>query len=357
MRPRSDEVFMRECLRLAAKGRGRVEPNPMVGAVVVKNGKIVGKGYHRRFGAAHAEIEALRLAGARAAGATLYVNLEPCAHFGKTPPCVDAIIKADVRRVVCATRDPNTVARGGIEKLRRVGIAVSIGCMGKEARELNEAFFTFHEKNRPFVALKFAASFDGKLGTRTGDSKWITNEKARAFARKLRGEYQAVLVGINTVLKDDPHLGARARGKRDPLRVILDSRLRIPLKSKVLRDSNVLVVTTNRASKRKKRMLEARGPTVYVMQGQHISIKELFRVLRERHIINVLVEGGGEVLGSFIDAKVDDKVYAFYAPILIGGARSLTINGRGVRTLADAHRFKKIFIEHFTNDVLVIGSR
>lgn len=355
MRARSYEVFMRECLRLAEKGRGFVNPNPMVGAVVVKNGRIIGRGYHKRLGSAHAEIEALRKAGARAAGATLYVSLEPCCHFGKTPPCTDAIIHAKIRRVICAVRDPNSVARGGADMLRRAGIEVFVGVIERAARDLNEAFFTLHEKRRPFVALKFAASLDGKLATRTGDSKWITNAKARAYARQLRGEYQAVLVGINTVLKDDPHLGVRAGGKRDPLRIILDSRLQIPLKSIVLRDSNVLVVTTNRASRRKKRMLEARGVNVYVMSGSHISIKELLRVLRERQILRVLVEGGGEVLGSFIDAKVADKVYAFYAPILIGGKRSASIGRAGARSMQNAMRLRDTSVEYFGDNILIVG--
>lgn len=353
MRAHSDEVFMRECLRLAAKGRGHVSPNPMVGAVVVKAGRIVGRGYHKRFGSSHAEIEAIRKAGGRAVGATLYVNLEPCCHFGKTPPCTDAIVRAKIRRVVCAVRDPNSVARGGIEKLKRAGIVVSIGCMEKEARELNETFFTFHEKRRPFVALKFAASLDGKLATASGDSKWITNEKARAYARKLRGEYQAVLVGVNTILKDDPHLGVRWRGMRDPLRVVLDSTLRVPFSPKFLRDSNVLIVTTRRASERKKRSLEARGVTVHVMSGSRLSIKELLRVLQKMNIISVLVEGGGEVLGSFIDAKVADKVYAFYAPILIGGKEAVSIGGEGARSFKNILRFSEVSIKSFGDNFFV----
>ncbi|MDO8576534.1 MAG: bifunctional diaminohydroxyphosphoribosylaminopyrimidine deaminase/5-amino-6-(5-phosphoribosylamino)uracil reductase RibD, partial [bacterium] len=233
----ADEKYLKLTLELAEKGRGKTFPNPMVGAVIVKRGRIVGQGYHRKAGEPHAEAEALGIAGGRAKGATLYVNLEPCDHWGRTPPCADTIIRANIKRVVCCTRDPHKVARGGIEKLKRAGIAVSVGELAQEARDLNEAFFTFHELHRPFVAIKFAASLDGKIATHTGDSKWITNERARAYARRLRGHYQAILVGINTILHDDPHLGVRAKGKPDPLRIILDTTLRIPLKSKVLRDS------------------------------------------------------------------------------------------------------------------------
>src|SRR3990167_1206134 len=224
-----DETFMDEALWLAKKGAGWTAPNPMVGAVVVKSGKIIGRGYHRRAGSAHAEIEALAAAGRSARGATLYVNLEPCAHFGKTPPCTEAIINAGIKRVVCSAIDPNPQVQGrGVARLKQFGIAVSISVRKEEARSLNEVFFVFHEKKRPFVALKFAMSLDGKLAARTGDSKWITGGKARSFARDLRGNYQAILVGVNTVIRDNPHLGARTKGKKDPLRIILDSRLHIP---------------------------------------------------------------------------------------------------------------------------------
>ena len=282
-------------LRLARKGLGQTFPNPMVGAVVVRSDRIVGQGYHRKAGSAHAEVEALAAAGARAKGGTPYVNLEPCGHWGRTPPCADAIIRAKIKRVVCCTRDPHKVAHGGVEKLKCAGIAVSVGGLAQEARDLNEAFFTFHEMLRPFVAIKFAASLDGKIATRTGDSKWITNGRARAYARHLRGRYQAILVGINTVLHDDPHLGARIKSRPDPLRVILDSTLRIPLKSKVLRDANVLIVTTKHADGKKKKILIGRGIEVVGM-GSKINVKALMRELYKREIINVLVYGGREVL-------------------------------------------------------------
>ena len=351
-----DEAFMRECLRLARKGRSFTAPNPMVGAVVVYGGRIISRGWHRRYGAPHAEVEALARAGLHAKGATLYVNLEPCRHFGKTPPCTEAILRAGIARVVCAARDPNGLAHGGFERLCRAGISVSIGILEKEARELNEAFYTFYEKGRPFIALKFAASLDGKLATRTGDSKWITNKKARSFARALRGEYQAVLVGINTVIKDDPHLGVRQNGTQDPLRIILDSKLRIPLDAKVLRDSHVLIATTAGAPKRKKKLLETLGVSVRVLPGTAVSIQRLLALLKKAGIISVLVEGGGEVLASFLDARAVDKVYAFYAPTLLGGGRSVSIGGEGIGRVSEALRLQKVFIKRFQDNHLVSGS-
>jgi len=293
-----DEKFMDEALKLGAKGAGWTAPNPMVGAVIVsagggsasggKNGKIVGRGYHRIAGGPHAEIEALADAGRSARGATLYVNLEPCAHFGRTPPCAEAIIKAGIKRVACSTVDPNSLMHGrGIAKLKSAGVSVSVGARGKEARTLNEAFFVFHGKKRPFVAIKFASSLDGKIAARSGDSRWITNEEARKYARNLRRNYQAILVGINTVLHDDPHLGLRIKGVPDPLRIILDSKLRIPLDAKVLRDSHVLIATTAGAPKRKKKLLETLGVSVRVLPGTAVSIQRLLALLKKAGIHSI----------------------------------------------------------------------
>jgi len=350
-----EEAFMRAALRLAKKGAGHVNPNPMVGAVIVKRGKIIGKGYHKKAGLPHAEIDALNQAGMQARGATLYTNLEPCCHFGRTPPCADAIAAAGMRRVVCAARDPHNIARGGIEKLRRAGLQVSVGMLEKEARDLNEAFFTFHKKQRPFVALKYAASLDGKLATRTGDSKWITNKEARAFARNLRGQYQAVIVGVNTVLCDNPHLGTRAKGKKDPLRIILDSELRIPLDSDVLRDANVIIATTQHARKSGRADLEKRGITVLSFRGKTIPLPALLAELRKREVVSILVEGGGEIIGSFLDAKIVDKIYAFYAPLLIGGRHAVGIGGHGIQEIRSAPRFSAISVRRFGDNILISG--
>ncbi len=351
-----DKSFIREALRLAKRGAGWTNPNPMVGAVIVKNGRTVARGFHKRAGLPHAEIEALNQAGVRARQATLYANLEPCSHFGKTPPCTDAIIASGIRRVVCAARDPNPLVRGrGIAKLRRAGISVSVGVRSPEARDLNEAFYMFHEKRRPFITLKFAASLDGKMATRSGDSKWITNKEARTFARNLRGQYQAVLVGVNTVVRDDPHLGVRARGKRDPLRIILDSKLRIPLNSKVLRDANVIIATTSRAQKWRRLALEKRGISVLSFRSKKIPLRALLSELKRREVISILVEGGGEIIGSFLDEKMVDKMYAFYAPVLIGGKKAVAIGGSGARTIPDALRLAQLSVRRFGDNVLVVG--
>lgn len=352
-----DARYLKRALRLAEKGLGRTFPNPMVGAVIVKNGRIVGEGYHRKAGGPHAEIEALRMAGKSAKGATLYVNLEPCSHVGRTPPCADAIIRAKIQRVVCCMRDPNPKVSGaGISRLRRAGIIVSIGGYAAEAEVLNEGFLAFHRKSRPFVAIKFASSLDGKIATKTGDSKWVTNVRARAYARALRGRYQSVLVGINTVLSDDPHLGARAKGIPDPLRIILDSTLKIPLTSRVLRDTNVLIFTTHRANRPTYNALVEDGIAVVTCAGKTVSLRAVMKELIRRTIISVFVEGGGTVLGSFIDAKLVDKVYAFHAPLLLGGeAAKSAIGGKGAPSIRQALRLVRMEHKMFGDNLLISG--
>lgn len=328
-----DVKFLKETLKLAKKGAGWVNPNPMVGTLIVKSGKVISTGYHKKAGLPHAEIEAITHARsdlAKLEGTTLYVNLEPCVHFGKTPPCVDEIIRSGIKRVVCSTLDPNPRVSGkGMTALKKAGIEVELGKLADKAQVLNEAFFTFHEKKRPFIAIKFAASLDGKIATSTGDSKWITNEKARNYARSLRGKYQAILVGVNTLIKDDPHLGVRIRGKKDPVRVIPSSGLHP--NAQVLRDQNFIVINTK-------------------------SILDLLSLLREKEIISILVEGGGKTLGSFIDAKVVDKVYAFHAPIIIGGKKAVNaVEGEGFTTVQQALHLKNVSHQRFDDNLLTIG--
>ncbi len=353
----TDEFFIRMCLRLARRGTGQTNPNPMVGAVLVRDGKIIGSGFHRRFGSPHAEVEAIRSAHGSVDDATLYVNLEPCCHTGKTPPCTDAIISAGITRVICAMQDPNPQVSGnGFACLRNAGIDVQTGILETDARHVNEAFITYHEKKRPFVAIKFAASLDGKIATKTGDSKWITDEKARAFARSLRGGYQAVLVGINTILADNPHLGTRIRGKRDPLRIILDSRLRIPLGANMLRDTNVLLITSKNADKEKMAQLTAMGIPLLQLNETVMQVPTILSELYNRGVISILVEGGGGVLGSFTDAILIDKVYAFHSPVLIGGRSAVSaIEGEGSESIATAIRLTRIQRKIFTDSMLTIG--
>lgn len=359
-----DSKFLKQTLNLAKRGVGWTNPNPMAGALLVKNGQVIGKGYHQGLGFPHAEIEALRSCKVSPKGTTLFVNLEPCVHFGKTPPCVREIIKARIKRVICSTLDPNPKVNGqGITKLQKMGIDVSVGLLEDEAITLNEAFFTFHLKKRPFIAIKFASSLDGKIATSNGDSRWITNEKARLYARLLRGQYQAVLVGINTVLKDDPHLGVRMKGKKDPLRIILDSSLKIPLNSQVLRDNNVLVATTDLAHKDKLEKLTKKGVEIIVFkekeQGSSTSkvpINKLISELVKREIISILVEGGGNTLGRFVDAGLVDKVYVFHAPVLIGGKKAISaIGGQGFARVSKALHLKNVSFKKFSDNMLTIG--
>jgi len=354
---KKDIYFLKETLRLAKKGMGWTNPNPMVGCVIVKGERIISKGYHKKAGQIHAEIDALNRAKADTRNATLYVNLEPCSHFGKTPPCVDAIIKAGIARVVCPFDDPNPRVQGsGIKILQNAGIQVTTGLLQEESMELNEAYFSFYAKKRPFIVLKFAASLDGKIATRTHDSKWITNEEARRFARILRSNYQAVLVGIDTILTDNPHLDVKIKGKRDPLRIILDSFLKIPLNSNVLKDNNLLIATTMRADKEKKQELIKRGVPVVIFNSEKIPLRGLLKELVKREIISVFVEGGSRVLGSFVDEGLADKVHVFTAPILIGGQEAISaISGKGAENISDAIKLRRVSHRYFGDDMFTTG--
>lgn len=352
-----DQFFIKETLKLAKKGLSWTNPNPMVGCLIVKDGKVLAKGYHHQAGLPHAEIEALKLLKSPPQGATLYVNLEPCSHWGRTPPCTEAIIKSGISKVVCSTYDPNPKVSGqGVKQLKKAGIKMVVGVLEKQAQALNEKHFTFYTKKRPFVALKFASSLDGKIATREMDSKWITNQKAREFARSLRGQYQAVLVGISTVIKDDPHLGVRKKDKKDPLRIILDPALKIPLSAQALRDDNCLLVTSTQASRKKLEILEKKGIRVLTFKGQKIEVKKLLLALKELDIVSVLVEGGGKTLGEFVDSQSFDKVYAFYAPKILGGEKAVSaIGGKGVKTINEAIVLKNIQIKYFGDNFLVVG--
>ncbi len=352
-----DSFYMRKALQLAKKGLSWTNPNPLVGAVLVKNGNSIGAGHHARFGEAHAEINAIRSAKEDISGSTLYVNLEPCCHAGKTGPCVDEIIKAGIKKVIFSHADPNPLVCGkGRKILEKAGVEVINGILREEALRLNEGFETFHTKKRPFVAAKFAGSLDGKIATQTGDSQWISNEKARKYARKLRSQYQAILVGKNTVAKDNPHLGCRDARYKDPVRIILDSRLSLDPEKQVFRDNNAMVVATVKSSQKKRDMFLKREIPVIVLESANISIHELIGALKKQQIVSVLVEGGGETLGSFFDADCVDKVYSFHAPIIIGGKQALSaVGGCGVSPISDAIRLKKVSRRYFDDDILTEG--
>jgi diaminohydroxyphosphoribosylaminopyrimidine deaminase/5-amino-6-(5-phosphoribosylamino)uracil reductase len=336
---------MRRALRLAERGSGETNPNPMVGCVVVREGRVVGEGWHERAGGPHAEVVALRRAGPRARGATLYVNLEPCAHLAKrTPPCAPAVVAAGLRRVVVAMRDPNPVVKGrGLALLRRAGLEVTGGVLADEARHLNRRFVAAQLKRRPFVLLKAALTLDGRVATASGESKWITTPAQRREARALRRRHDGVLVGIGTVLADDPLLLPTPRTKRPFFRIVLDSRLRTPLHSRLVRSarSSPVIVLGRKGHPARRRALEASGVTVLVERRSsgRVSLPWAMRALWNHGLGSLMVEGGSEVLGSFLAARLLDEVALFRAPILLGGRESRpAFGGAGPKRLRDALR-------------------
>ncbi|MBU0579978.1 MAG: bifunctional diaminohydroxyphosphoribosylaminopyrimidine deaminase/5-amino-6-(5-phosphoribosylamino)uracil reductase RibD [Candidatus Margulisbacteria bacterium] len=367
LKAKAAEHYMRQCLLLAAQTRGEAFPNPMVGAVIVKDNKIIGQGAHYGPGTPHAEIIALKQAGQKAKDATLYVNLEPCCHFGNTPPCTDAIIKAQIKQVVFAIKDPNPLVKKRNSKniLEKAGIKVNSDILGAEAKKINEVFLKYHQTKKPFVVLKLAATLDGKIATTTGNSKWITGEESRQFVQLLRREAEAILVGINTIIRDNPELTIRnhqSKKIRQPLRVILDSKLRLPLKAKVLNLKSkgaTLIFTTKKAKPQKIKDIRNKGVEVVVVKTSpqsQVSLKEAVRYLAKRQITSILIEGGSEVAASAIKNKLVDKLYYFIAPKLIGGRTAVpTIGDLGINKLKQAYNIKDLSVEKIGEDLLVQG--
>ncbi|MGQ9512066.1 bifunctional diaminohydroxyphosphoribosylaminopyrimidine deaminase/5-amino-6-(5-phosphoribosylamino)uracil reductase RibD [Thermodesulfitimonas sp.] len=358
--PLTDEDYLRRTFELAARARGRTSPNPLVGAVVVRDGQVVGEGFHRQAGLPHAEIEALRVAGEAARGATLYVNLEPCCHTGRTGPCTEAIIAAGIKRVVAAMADPNPLVAGkGFARLREAGIEVATGLLEKEARALNEAFIKYITTRRPFVILKTAMSLDGKIATVTGESKWITGPAARRYVHELRDSCDAILVGIGTVLQDDPSLTTRLpKGGRDPVRVILDSRARTPLTARVLTQESeaptLIAVTEMAPGDRVVALREAGAEVLVCGPGPAVDLGLLLSVLGEREITSLLVEGGSTVNASFLLQGLVDKLIWFIAPLIIGGHGAIgPVGGRGIEHLSRAIRLKEINLRQFGSDLCI----
>jgi len=357
-----DREIMLKALELASRGKGKVEPNPMVGAIIVREGRLVGRGYHEVFGGNHAEVNALKEARERASGATMYVTLEPCAHFGKTPPCTRAIIKAGIRKVIAAAIDPNPETSGkGVEELRKAGIEVSVGLCSEEAERLNAAYFKFHKQGLPYFIAKWAMTLDGKIATASGESKWISGKKARTFTQHLRAEVDGVMVGINTVLKDNPLLTCRIERAKSPARIIVDSRLRLPLESKLVqtaRDSEVIVATTASAPPQRREALEKAGCRVKVLPEKEgrVNLLELARHLAGIPLMSILVEGGSELLGSIFEAGLIDKVEVFIAPKLLGGKEAKgPIGGRGITKICQALAVSGLNIEKIGQDFIIEG--
>ena len=356
-----DGRWMQRALELAERGRGYVEPNPLVGAVIVRNGQLVGEGWHQQFGGAHAEVNALAASGASTAGSTLYVTLEPCCHRGKTPPCTDALMGAGIRRVVAAMLDPfPQVAGSGAARLRAGGAQVEVGLGEAEARRLNAAYLKLLGTGRPYVHAKWAMSLDGKIATWTGDSKWISGEASRRWVHTLRGRMDAIIIGSGTVRADDPLLTARPPGPRTATRVVLAGPSGLSADSqlvKTARATPVLAVTAASGADPLVQLQEAGGEVLHFPGADPVSmVSLLLDELGKRRMTNVLVEGGSRVLGSFRDALALDEVHVFIAPTLVGGAAAVTpIGGTGADKIASALRLSDLRIEMLEGDVLIHG--
>lgn len=319
----NDHDYMKLAISLARATIGQTSPNPSVGAVVVKDGQLVGTGAHLKAGTSHAEVHAIKEAGSSSEGSILYVTLEPCSHHGKTPPCADLIINSGIQKVFVATLDPNPLVAGkGIEKLTQAGIDVEVGLCKEEAMQLNEKFFYFIQTNTPYITIKAGISLDGKTATKTGDSKWITSPESREDVHHLRHEHDGILVGINTILQDNPLLTTRRpRGGINPIRIVLDTELKIPTSANVVQDrsARTIVFTGNKNHLEKKKVLEGLGVTVITQESNNISLPELLKTLGELKVMSILVEGGSEIHASFIEEKAFQQIITYVAPKIIGG--------------------------------------
>jgi len=356
---KTHEYYMRRAMKLALKAKGRTSPNPMVGALVVKNGRVVGQGYHEKAGLAHAEVVALDDAGSMARQAVLYVTLEPCAHFGRTPPCVDRIIKSGIKEVFVGMFDPNPLNNGkGVHILRQNKIKVSVGFLEKELSRMNESFIKYVTRRMPFVAVKAAQSLDGKIATRTGDSKWITSDKARSYAHRIRRDFDAIMVGVNTVLRDNPRLDTWF-SKKHPVKIVVDSQLSVPPQANIFSGSAPVILATVATSTgqqtENRKVLAAKAKILEVKErsGQ-VNLTDLMKRLAAMEITSILVEGGGMLNGSLFDEKLVDKVIVFISPKIIGGKEATaSVMGKGVSRVEKAVRLKDIRLKRFGEDIMV----
>ncbi|NPA54251.1 MAG: bifunctional diaminohydroxyphosphoribosylaminopyrimidine deaminase/5-amino-6-(5-phosphoribosylamino)uracil reductase RibD [Aquificae bacterium] len=360
-----DTFFMREALKLAKKRKGLTHPNPTVGAVIVKDGKIIGKGYHEKAGKPHAEREAIKDAlekGYDISGSTMYVTLEPCCHYGRTPPCTEAIIDSRIKRVVIATLDPNPqVASKGVEILRKQGIEVKTGVLENEAKELNEDFFVYITEKRPFVHLKIAQSLDGKIATYTGSSKWITGEKARKYAHKLRKEATAVMVGVGTAIADNPSLTVRhIKTEKQPKRILIDKDLKTPADFNIFSgDAETIVITSKNADKGKIKLLEKKGIRLIFLPlvENRFRIEDILDALYKEEIVHLLVEGGKNLITQFIHKNMFDRISLFIAPKIIGEEGISSIGKLGIEDINQAIKLKRKKIKTLGEDVLMQFSK
>lgn len=367
-----EEKYMRRAIELAKKGSGHVNPNPLVGAVIVRDGEIIGEGYHECYGQLHAERNAIANAKKRGnslEGSTIYVTLEPCCHYGKTPPCTEAIIEEKIARVVVGSDDPNPLVSGkGFQMLREKGIEVIPHFLKEECDAMNYVFFHYIRTGTPYVAMKYAMTMDGKIACYTGDSKWVTGEESRAHVQTLRNHYKGIMAGIGTVLADDPMLNCRIEGGRDPIRIIADSHLRIPMDSQLVRTAGqqpLIVACLPDADEEKVAQLQEKGVEVLRIPGvttaditeeqkEVISLPVLMKELGARKIDGILLEGGGQLNESALQAGIVDRIYCYIAPKIFGGAQAKTpVEGQGLTRAADAWQFKRIGMQEFGQDILL----
>ena len=367
-----EEKYMRRAIELAKKGSGHVNPNPLVGAVIVRDGEIIGEGYHECYGKLHAERNAIANAKKRGdslEGSTIYVTLEPCCHYGKTPPCTEAIIEEKIAKVVVGSDDPNPLVSGkGFQMLREKGIEVIPHFLKEECDAMNHVFFHYIRTGTPYVAMKYAMTMDGKIACYTGDSKWVTGEESRAHVQTLRNHYKGIMAGIGTVLADDPMLNCRIEGGRDPIRIIADSHLRIPMDSQLVRTAGqqpLIVACLPDADEEKAAQLQEKGVEVLRIPGvttaditeeqkEVISLPVLMKELGARKIDGILLEGGGQLNESALQAGIVDRIYCYIAPKIFGGAQAKTpVEGQGLTRAADAWQFKRIGMQEFGQDILL----
>lgn len=348
-------------MTLASKGTGRVLPNPLVGAVIVKNGKVIGKGYHHHFGGPHAEVMAFRNAGTSVKGASLYITLEPCNHHGKTPPCAPLIVQKGIREVFIGMTDPNPLVKNkGIKYLEEYGVKVITGILENQIRKQNEAFVKYITSGLPFCILKTGMTIDGKIATVKGESRWITGEKSRMQVHRLRHEADAIMVGINTVITDNPSLNPCLNGEKEPLKIIVDSRLRIPLSSRVFKENprKVIVATTKQADKSVIKNIERLGAQVLVCPAKEnrVDLKWLIARLGEMNIAFLLIEAGSTLAFSVIRERIVDKMIFFIAPKILGGTMTpMAVGGEGIRALEDAIPVKELQIKKTGEDLMITG--
>ena len=365
MVPESDRHYMRLALNLASKGEGQTNPNPVVGAVVVKSGEVVAKAYHKKAGLPHAEIIALRKAGAMARGADLYVNLEPCCHHGRTPPCTEAIIAAGIKKVILGIRDPNKLVSGrGIRFLRKKGVEVVVGVLRRDCEKINESFIKYITTGRPWVILKSAFSLDGKIATRTGDSRWITGPQARAYAHRLRSKVDAVLVGAETVRLDDPQLTVRPKkkGVQNPTRIVVAGENTISTSAKIFNNAHnerVIYAATATLSLSQKKKIQGIGVEVVIIKRKKdkVDLSLLMDKLGDMEMSSVMIEGGSEISGTAFKEKLVDKVIYFLAPKIIGGKNAPgPIGGQGIAKLKEFVKVKEMSVARLGNDLVIEGN-